>query len=292
MIEGYFDESGDFDEEPKVFCISGYYLVSEAAKEMHEKWGEVLARHNIPYFHMVDCAHGTDAFAGMEKDERTEIVKEFIDLIKKYTLAGVSVIVREEDFEASDKHPDAYSSCVAHCVTALQVFLHVSRIEGDMAYFFESGHKNRGRAFKHVAETLEKLSAPLTFAPKEQVRLLQAADLLAWQSSKYVKDRISKKRPPRKDFMSLMEHPHSFAHVTLKDGGGIGFEDWPISRRSPTSTTLSISCDGPVVFLYEDGEQAPIVAIDRAIGWRMGGGRMAYAKIQDARRQQRASVGI
>lgn len=65
MIEGYFDESGDFDEEPKVFCISGYYLVSEAAKEMHEKWGEVLARHNIPYFHMVDCAHGNDAFAGM-----------------------------------------------------------------------------------------------------------------------------------------------------------------------------------------------------------------------------------
>jgi hypothetical protein len=72
-FQGYFDESGDFDEDPGIFCVSGYFFTEEAALDIEEKWREVLAEHNIPYFHMVECAHGTGIFAYKEKKENAEI---------------------------------------------------------------------------------------------------------------------------------------------------------------------------------------------------------------------------
>jgi len=206
MFEGYFDESGDLEVSPKIFCISGYCIESDQAKVMDEKWGEVLVENNIPYFHMVDCAHGNPPFDHLLKSERVDLVKKLIELIKAHTLCGFSILAKGEYFEASEKHPDEYSSCVSSSIVALNSFLTVNRISGQqIAYFFENGHKNRGRAYNHVAAKLLELNAPLTFASKQQVKLLQAADLLAWQSTKYAKDRTSGARPARKDFLSLME---------------------------------------------------------------------------------------
>ncbi len=229
LLEGYFDESGGFDQEPKVFCIAGYFLYSEQAKEMDAAWGGVLKEHAIPYFHMVDCAHGNGVFAEKSKNERSEIVKKLIELIKAYTVEGFAAIVREETFVISEKHPDLYSACAQLCIGALQAYLEISRREGEIAYFFETGHKNRGRAYSHVAERLEKAGASMTFHKKEKLRLLQAADLLAWQVTKWAKDGITKKHPPRADFKSLMEHSHMIAHAGPDDG--IGLEAFPKGLR-------------------------------------------------------------
>jgi hypothetical protein len=81
--EGYFDESGSFEEEPGVFCVAGYLIESAQAAAMDQRWGEILAQHNIPYFHMVDCAHGAPPFADMEKAERIEVEMKLIGLIKE-----------------------------------------------------------------------------------------------------------------------------------------------------------------------------------------------------------------
>ena len=283
IYEGYFDESGDFEKDPKVFCVAGYFIASEEAKAMDERWGDVLREHNLPYFHMVDCAHGVGVFTGREKSERIEVETKLIHLIKTHTLSGFSVLAKGDLFEISEKHPDVYSSCVSTCVTALQSFLEINRIRGNIAYFFEAGHKNKGRAYNHVAEKIQQLSASLTFAAKEQVRLLQAADLLAWQSTKYTKDRLSKARPPRKDFMSLMEHRHTLAHFDMTDGEpAIAFEDWPLSRRSQTTAILSLKREGPIPFFIEEGEKIPIIPVQDVIGWRMGAGRLIYVAFTEA----------
>lgn len=282
MFEGYFDESGDFEENQQIFCVAGYFIDSERAKLMDEKWHEVLRAHNIPYFHMVDCAHGNEPFDKMEKEERIEIVKKFIQIIKDYTIAGQAVLAKADYFEISEKDPDVYSSCVDGCVLALRSWLDIHRMKGDIAYFFESGHKNRGRAYNHVAQRLAEYSASLTFAGKDQVRLLQAADLLAWQCTKYAKDRSARSRPPRKDFISLMEHRHSLAYVSMANGESqVAFEEFPMSVRSPFTSAQSIDRDGPIVLLREDGDDRPIVVIKEAIGWRLGGGRSAYVAFKD-----------
>jgi hypothetical protein len=69
LTEAYFDESGSFEEGPYIFCIAGYFIDSAQAKEMDHEWAAVLSAHHIPYFHMVDCAHGSGVFAGKKKEE-------------------------------------------------------------------------------------------------------------------------------------------------------------------------------------------------------------------------------
>src|SRR4051812_16718124 len=70
--EGYFDESGDIEKDERIFCISGYYIESSRAKELDTSWQCLLDRYNLPYFHMVDCAHGNEPFDKLSKDERIE----------------------------------------------------------------------------------------------------------------------------------------------------------------------------------------------------------------------------
>jgi hypothetical protein len=275
MLQGYFDESGGFDQEPKIFGLSGYLIDSEAAVVMDAEWGRVLNEYDIPYFHMVDCAHGAGIFSGMTKATRSQIVEKFIGLIKKNTLQGFSALVNGNVFESS---VDAYSECASMAVSALEVFLDASRAKDDIAYIFESGHKSQGSAYNHVAEKLAALSASLTFARKESVRLLQAADLLAWQSTKYAKDAHTGKRAPRKDFLSLMEHRHHFFFVSIRDKQKtMAIELWPLSERSKDTVALALSGgDGPIPFSVEDGEGVPIVMVNSTVGSRMGAGRMAY----------------
>lgn len=280
LTEGYFDESGDFEAAPNIFCLAGYYIESGAAKVMDEKWDEVLRTHNIPYFHMVDCAHGSEPFAKMEKAERSEIARKMIELIKGHTMDGFAVVTRKDLFEISEQHPDPYTSSVNMCVRALQAWIEGHRIGGDIAYFFESGHKNKGRAYRGVAETLAKSGHSLTFAAKDRVRLLQAADILAWQVTKYVKDAISKKRPPRKDFLGLMEHRHTIWLADTRDNQGIFLiEDWPESRRPKSQAALLTEKDRSNWIISENGNIQPVLIVDKASSWFEGPQNLACVTV-------------
>jgi len=249
---------------------------AEDAKALDEAWGKVLEEYSLPYFHMVDCAHGNPPFDKLGND-CVEVEKKLIALIKAYTLEGFSVVAHGDYFDPTPEEPDVYSSCVSASLSALEMFLKGQRLEGGLAYFFETGHKNKGRAYNHVAAKIQRTGASLTFADKRQVRLLQAADLLAWQTTKYVKDKLFNKRAPRKDFTSLMEHPHMFMHVQHTNGlKSMGVEAWPLSRRSKQSVVMNADYDGPVPIFKEEGEDVPIIPVSGASGYRMGGGRLAY----------------
>lgn len=287
LIEGYFDESGTFDEAPGVFCIAGYFVASDAAKKMDQEWRRVLETYELPYFHMVECAHGNGIFK--DRSDRLEIELEFLSLIKKFTISGFSCFVNSSHFKVSEKFPDPYTSCAEICVTALQSYLSTHRIEAGIAYFFENGHPSKGSAYNRIANELKSIpNSSILFAEKAQIPLLQAADILAWQSAKFVKDRMQNLRPMRKDFENLLEHRHTLAYVTPGEDGisQIAFEDWPLSVRGRYTASMDINRDGPISFLMEEGETRPIIPIEKALGWRMGAGQMAYVAFQDATKKE------
>src|SRR5947209_6461947 len=78
FVEGYFDESGDLDDAPGVFCISGYFIQPEAARAMHADWLVMLEKYQLDFFHMVDCAPdpGNEGFAHLTKKERIDVATE------------------------------------------------------------------------------------------------------------------------------------------------------------------------------------------------------------------------
>lgn len=265
-MEGYFDESGSFEEAPHIFCLAGYIIGADAAKVIDAKWEAVLKEHDIPYFHMVDCAHGTGIFANMDKAERIVIETKLIELIKAHTLEGWAIVAKRDNFKLSIEQPDPYSALVKICVIALQSFMHGQRIEGDMAYFFEAGHKNKGDAYNHVAKMISELPASITFAEKADLRLLQAADILAWQVAKFAKDDLSKKRPRRKDFASLLEHKHTILYLENQDSMDImRTEVWPPNRRKSNSGAMFFGSEGTSV-VFSDGTRLPVVYIDQTKG--------------------------
>ncbi|MCL4679336.1 MAG: DUF3800 domain-containing protein [Alphaproteobacteria bacterium] len=276
--EGYFDESGSFEEDPKIFCISGYFLEEEKAKAMDAEWEKVLNHHKIPYFHMVDCAHGNGVFKNIARDERDQIVRKLIALIKKYTLCGFSFVAKEDQYMLPDGTPDIYSALVSTCVDHLDAFRDFCRIKSDVAYFFEAGHKNKGSAYNHIARKLADYSSSLTFGDKQKVRLLQAADLLAWQSTKFAKDQhYSKKRPARKDFLSLMEHHHDILFITLEGETKFTVVDtWPLGRRGSNPALLEFHREGPITYYTENGVNIPIIQVMSTKGYAEGSGKDAY----------------
>src|SRR5690606_18032419 len=126
-----------------------------------------------------------------------------------------------------------------------------------IAYFFEAGHKNGALAERGVLEWAREgahnqFYASHTFARKQDVRLLQAADLLVWQAAKFMKDKVTNTRAPRKDFMSLMEHSHVFAYIIL-DGSYVGMS----IDNNPERADLFR--DAYLLSVFSDGQDEPTV---------------------------------
>lgn len=271
LYEAYFDESGNLDADGGILCIAGYVLASESAKEMEAKWKTILDRYEIPYFHMVDCVPkpGAGVFYGMPVERRIELVKELIALIKKHCLHGISFFITRDNFKPDkEKDKDPYSEVAEMCALAIEAIVEGFDSNPKIAYFFEAGHSSEGRAYNRLAKFAAKSGASVSFARKGDAHLLEAADLLAWQSAKYLKDALSKKRAPRKDFLSLMEHRHSHVLLTI-DGGELlmQHEEWP--REMQPSMGYIRTEDTRTFFdnqLWEELIRAPEQFI---ISWRL-----------------------
>ena len=70
-------ESASHDGAP-ILCVAGLiFKKSEAIKLGHE-WAKVLRWKKLPYFHMVECAHGNGEFAKLSKDERIEVARRMV----------------------------------------------------------------------------------------------------------------------------------------------------------------------------------------------------------------------
>lgn len=221
LIEAYFDES-----EPKigrrVFAIAGYLMWPDQARAMEAEWGDALDRFGIKCFHMADCAAdpGNGEFKRSSKDQRIELVKQLIKIIKNRTQRGICILTNPSSYE---KHEDRqgklglinhYNGPISTLLIWIGTALRESGDPSSIQYYFESGHNLQSTANRVINSLVaEDKGADIRYAghaflPKDASPLLQAGDLLAWQSAKDLKNQLTG-RPRRKDFMSLLEHRHT-----------------------------------------------------------------------------------
>ena len=195
-------------------CIAGYILWVNHARSMDVEWCTLLKSYDVPFIHMTDIANNQGVFRKLAKQQWCDLVASCIGLIKKYAFEGYAVVVKPEYFNRVESKEDLYGICVRLCIAKMLLWLYQMDIKAGMSLFFEAGHKDQRKAKEVIANwpmeraLWKRYYRSHTFADKRHLPLLQAADLLAWQCTKYVKDKISEKRGPRKDFISLMEHPH------------------------------------------------------------------------------------
>jgi hypothetical protein len=218
LVEAYFDESGTHRASP-VLCVAGYLFESEAARRFAAGWLKVLARHELSHFHMVDCAHGNEEFARLSKQERIDVAKDLIDLIKANTLRGVGAYLMKEAFtELMPHHPQLgsdYNYCIWNCLELVGGWIAEVSYEGDIAYFFEAGHQSQSQtnrlmtdAFSDAETRAQWRYRSHSFVDKLEFPGVQAADIFAWQMAIDAKHGATG-RPRRKDFAYLIEdHNH------------------------------------------------------------------------------------
>lgn len=257
-FEIYLDESCTNESDP-MFAVGGYIIDSDAAVAMDAEWRTVLAKYEIPHFHMVDCCHGNEAFEGMKVEQRDPIARHFIDLTKKYVTWGMAVGINRQRFDEDVAGADCYSFALRECATSLLGYSAGQNMNGhsvskDISFFFEAGHTHKGLANAFFSEQMKKSVYPEyyrghSFVPKEESPIVQAADILSYQFTLDIKRQYYKRQARRKDFISLLEIPTMFTHYTADHVGVIMNHDSDPLFDNPLRERLNLA-------IYGSGKEA------------------------------------
>ena len=229
VLQSYFDES----ISGPVLCVAGYVYTKRDARLLERDWAAMLRRWKLPYFRMSACAHRSEPFNKLTRDQCILVQTKAIGLVKKYAQFGVAVSINEDEYKAAMPSTDglpphikvfidgAYELCVWLCMQRVRIAVveQFGHHDARIGYFFEQGHAHQSRAnrlMQAILSTPEIAAAYRSigfgFVPKEAGGPVQAADLLAWH---WAKDRKSQSegRPRRKDLASLIERAVTYMHV-------------------------------------------------------------------------------
>jgi hypothetical protein len=212
--EVYVDESGSHDGAP-ILCVAGYVFEKQAAIDFDSAWQGNLKDAGLDYFRMSACAGGGEPFEDKTMPERIAIETQLIGLTKQTTASGFAVTLNEAEYDAiipkNDQLGSAYSYCLRMCLVAVRKWGDRSNFHGDIAYFFESGHRSQAEAnaimnriFKDPEHRARYRYAGHAFVDKNKARPLQAADLLAWQWRIDVQRKRDRVNVSRKDCVALI----------------------------------------------------------------------------------------
>jgi hypothetical protein len=197
-------------------CMGGYVFEKERAKQLDLAWKDMLDRYDLPYFHMVDCAHGNKLFKKLGSEKCDAVAREVISLLREHVLFGFATAVVEREYEELFPPPSPFGSAYTYCCwTALSViheWILRNQFNGKVAYFFEAGHKSEGEADAIMTKIFKNRDlkkgyrySAHAFISKKNHRLIQTADVLAWHHATDVKKLLTNK-PRRKDFAALIEN--------------------------------------------------------------------------------------
>jgi hypothetical protein len=189
----YLDESCSHAGS-SMLCVAGFLFESDHALKMDAEWRAVLARENMPYMRMsLFTKDGQPPYEHLSMMRRKEIVCG--------RLLGECL-----PRTAKDEPLSAYGWCLIDCLKFASFWAHRHNFRGQIAYFFETGHKDRSNADAAIAAMFEDDSelrrkvlryGSHTFLPKEESGALQSADMLAWLAGKWFR----KGRPGTADKM-------------------------------------------------------------------------------------------
>lgn len=211
----YFDESGT-DAKSGVLCVAGYIFLEEKVSAFEAEWKAMLEKYGLPFFHMVDCAHGTGAFKALTPEQRTEAQKEAIELTKKYASKGIALSIDKTAFPkvgaGSPKiWTKPYTFLCGQVLYGVRDWANETGFDGEIEYVFESGADGEVKA---VYETVNALLATEAMrkifrygrhvhAKKTEALQLQSSDLLAWHWFTHNR-RIREGKGKRADFKNLI----------------------------------------------------------------------------------------
>ncbi|HEY1203274.1 MAG: hypothetical protein ABSH46_18915 [Bryobacteraceae bacterium] len=147
-LSGYFDDAGKIHDQPSV-AIGGFIGRKEQWERLCSDWDALLLRHEIKYFHGVDCEHGNNEF-DKSKDRwknpqaRSNCRMDFVEAIINAGLTGFVSGLVSADYHALDKAALArigkpFSLVAQTLVVTVKDWANACHVHELIPYLFEAG---------------------------------------------------------------------------------------------------------------------------------------------------------
>jgi hypothetical protein len=215
MMTAYFDES--YSRGFTVIC--GWIASVEEWERFEIDWKLFLISYKVPHFHMKEFAHSVGPFKKWKETRyfRARFIHDAWEVIRPLVRGGFASCVQDvllERVNRSYKLKDAFSSGYAlvgrACVDWAEYFARDSK--ADVRCIFDDGGPDK-RGLIRAAEIEPKAASPC-FQPSRDIQdpqkgerrgavQIQAADFLAYEVSKYIKDHALIRSGSRKGRESL-----------------------------------------------------------------------------------------
>lgn len=227
MMYAYFDES---ERMGGVFCVAGFLFDAAQARRFTKEWSQLFSEY-AGGLHMRHFLHGRGAFAGTTVDQRDRLLFESVKIINKTITAAFAVSCNLHEVELLAPKwirgfSRAYPVCCHLVMIAAGQFLEESgRGFERITYIFESGHKDQSEADDHIRNAVLNPDVKNAykylghdFLAKSDAVPLQAADLLAWEWTKFRDETLEQRiRPLRGSLRALFEsNPKRYKGAHIK----------------------------------------------------------------------------
>jgi hypothetical protein len=212
VLHAFFDASR---RESGTFCVAGYAFAREQVKAFDKEWWKVFGKYGG--CHMKELAHRVGRFKGIEKAESDRLIKAAIKIITSRISFGVAVSCELPEIDVllpkwMQGFEHAYPVCCHLAMTVLGHQVIESGHDDEIAYFFETGDQYSGAAHRFMARTDDVLELKQsfrhrshTFVDKGDALPLQAADVLAWEWTKYRDETVNRRiRKMRRSLAALL----------------------------------------------------------------------------------------
>ncbi len=202
----YFDESYSHTPEPLVYTVAGYISTNIEWKKFQKEWRIVLAKENIPYFHMVDFQACKPPYGDWSKEKRVRFLKSLHRTIHRRYRRSFAATVNIEDFESLAPeqkevlvNPHVFAATI--CMTMIGWWTAENLLHAPISYILEQGSKHDKQLRRLFQEELRDEDrgffrvGSFELRDKREKLPLQAADILAYETTKEVVRRVTTENP-------------------------------------------------------------------------------------------------
>jgi hypothetical protein len=219
MFSVYFDASKDRHE--RILSIGGFIATVEQWEEFQREWCALLKTGPVSMMHATDLENLYGEFKGWSFEKKLQFQKIAYGIIRRRVEVGIAASVTLDAYEKEMTgdyrvtHGGPYAFCFRIALTRIREWaIRFNRTE-PMNYIVESGDLGIQEAhdvFTHTLHGAPKVAAKFLFgtwaeADKRKVVQLQAADVIAYEQTKHMVNRVKdgEIRAPRKSLLALLD---------------------------------------------------------------------------------------
>lgn len=221
LMTVYFDDSGTHKESE--YAVAACF-VSDVKRwlKLDNVWREVLSDAGIldDGFHMAEFVAREKPFVGWSESKRKSVIVSLVDSINSNALGGFVSVVVKSDYDAlvTGKLREKlgrfhYTFAVQSCLAYLEVWRRQWYMDQPMDYEFDTVNEGKHEIIdlfddigkRKIATSFGIEPHGYGFRSSKRVFPLQAADILAWEGNKHMRDSQMGGKVSRLSFKSMVD---------------------------------------------------------------------------------------